>query len=101
MIYLLRKSILSESSLIKNKKECIIECKIKKYDNYKKNFDDNFNIINLFISDDKKLENKRLNKYKYCLNYKRDNYDNDNDKNNKINNRDKNIPILENKKRKK
>ena len=98
MIYLLRKSILSEASPIKQKKELNFENKIKKFDNYKKNLDDNFNIINLFISDEKKLKNKKLNKYEDFPNYKRDNYDNDNDKNII---RDEKIKIIENKKRKK
>ncbi len=68
MIYLLRKSILNDVSPNKSKKKIK---KIKEYEfNYKKKFDENFNIINLFLSDEKKLKNKRNKRYKK---YKKDN----------------------------
>ena len=113
MIYLLRKSILNETSPNKNKKEETPKTKIKdlKYGNYKNNFDGNFDIINLFLSDYKKQKNKGMKRNKTYNNYqyKRDNYDNDNenDKNNKNNEivignniEKKKIKLLQNKKSK-
>ena len=59
MVYLLRKSILNDASTYKPRKDIN---RVKEY-YYKNNFDENFNIINLFLSDDKKLKNKRIKKY--------------------------------------
>ena len=82
MIYLLRKSILNDVSPNKSKKKIK---KIKEYEfNYKKKFDENFNIINLFLSDEKKLKNKRNKRYKKYNNYqhKTETYDSDDNKKN-------------------
>ena len=68
IILLLRKSILNEE---KEKKKKLAKSKtVKQFKNYKYpindgyNVDDNFNIINLFLSDDKKLKTKNLSKKK-------------------------------------
>ena len=96
MVYLLRKSILNESSPTKRRKgigKSNLSKEIK-YDNYKinNNFNDNFNVIDLFLSNDKKIKNKNVKKYRGFHNYpnKRERYNSD--ENNKYNeNEDNNI----------
>jgi len=87
MVYLLRKSILNESSPNKRKKRIGKSnlSKELKYDNYKinNNFNDNFNVIDLFLSDDKKIKNKNDKKYRGFHNYlnKRERYNSDENNN--------------------
>jgi hypothetical protein len=72
IIYSLRKSILNKGSSGTNNKKQINKSKSKKifkYNNNNFNFDEKFNVIDLFISDDKKIRNKRKKKYKGFHNY--------------------------------
>ena len=82
LIYSLRKSILSESSKNKQKKELNKSNTIKdfNYNKYTNNFHQDFNIINLFLSDEKKNKCKNIKKYK------RKNYISDNNKNENVEN---------------
>lgn len=75
IIYSLRKSILNDApSGTRNKKQ-INKSNSKKLFKYKYmnnnnfNFDEKFNVIDLFISDDKKIKNRRKKKYKGFHNY--------------------------------
>ena len=67
IILLLRKSILNEE---KQNKKMVKSKTVKEFKNYKYpindgyNIDDNFNIINLFLSDDKKMRKKNMSKKK-------------------------------------
>ena len=72
IIYSLRKSILNDAPSGTNNKKQINKSKSKKlfkYNNNNFNFDEKFNLIDLFISDDKKMKNKRKKKYKGFHNY--------------------------------
>ena len=72
IIYSLRKSILNEGTSRTNNKKQINKSKSKKlfkYNNNNFNFDEKFNLIDLFISDDKKIKNRRKKKYKGFHNY--------------------------------
>jgi hypothetical protein len=72
IIYSLRKSILNKGSSGTNNKKQINKSKSKKifkYNNNNFNFDEKFNVIDLFISDDKKINNRRKKKYKGFHNY--------------------------------
>ena len=60
MIYLLRKSILKKPSS-KTHQKVEGENKINTIENYKNKYDENFNIINLFLSDQKKEKVKKNN----------------------------------------
>ena len=72
MVYLLRKSILNDASPNKPKKDFN---RVKEYD-YKDNYNKNFNIINFFLSDDKKLKNNRIKRYKQNSNNYEENVNN-------------------------
>ena len=72
IIYSLRKSILNDDPSGNNNKKLINKFKSKKlfkYNNNNFNFDEKFNVIDLFISDDKKINNRRKKKYKGFHNY--------------------------------
>lgn len=105
LIYSLRKSILSEKTKNKPKKEIYKTDTLKEFNyNYTNNFGNDFNIINFFLSDDKK--NKKKNKNKMIKKYKRKNYAYDYDYNNKIeeennnnNNEEKDNKMTDNKRR--
>ena len=65
IVYLLRKSILTDSSINKTRKGINKSYKNERNNEYFNiNFDNNFNIINLFLSEEKKEKNKTLGKYK-------------------------------------
>ena len=70
IILLLRKSILNDENKDNTKKKLEKSKTEKQFKNYKYpvnegyNFDDNFNIINLFLSDDKKKKKKDISKKK-------------------------------------
>ena len=86
IVYLLRKSILTDSSLNETRKGIN-----KSYNNQRNNeyfninFDNNFNIINLFLSEDKKEKNKTLEKHKRFQNYQYKKENHNNYANNKLN----------------
>ena len=74
LVFLLRKSILNEKTPNKSKKAIIKSNKTKEFRYHNFNFDKNFNVIDLFLSDDKK---KKI-KFKK-IGYKKESY-NENDK---------------------